>query len=67
MSSMRHPALILGDVGGSPEWGGEPAATGRIGYGRLLSGEESLMDLGLRISRALITGGSRGIGFAVAD
>ncbi len=27
----------------------------------------SLMDLGLRGSRALITGGSRGIGFAIAD
>jgi len=33
----------------------------------LLCGEEALMDLGLRGSRVLITGGSRGIGLAVAD
>jgi len=38
-----------------------------MGYGRLLSGREPRMDLGLRGSRALITGGSRGIGLAVAD
>src|SRR6266567_3311496 len=39
--------------------------------GRLLPGgtrgEEPPMDLGLRGRRALITGGSRGIGFAVAE
>jgi 3-oxoacyl-[acyl-carrier protein] reductase len=70
-AAMATELVLLGTAGAPMPVAGRTGISAALATSldseSVLCGEESPMDLGLRGSRVLITGGSRGIGLAVAD